>query len=67
MAYAQEMLNFWKQNSHVMKYFRTDEDENAKLPKNFIQGFLEVCVSGSREGQTHYQDHLLANLYLKFL
>ena len=35
-------MNYWKQTSHVMKYFRTDEDENAKLPKNFIQGFLEV-------------------------
>ncbi|KAH0846775.1 uncharacterized protein PV07_06679 [Cladophialophora immunda] len=40
-AEFQEMLNYWKQYSHVMKYFRVDEDENAKLPKNFIQGFLE--------------------------
>ena len=39
---TQETLNFWKQTSQVMKYFRTDEDENAKLPKNFMSGFLEV-------------------------
>lgn len=25
-----------------MKYFRVEEDENARLPKNFISGFLEV-------------------------
>ncbi len=36
-----------------MKYFRADEDENAKLPKNFISGFLEVCTekSGGRAVQ----------------
>jgi len=28
-----------------MKYFRVEEDPKAKLPKNFISGFLEVwCV-----------------------
>ncbi|KAL1953106.1 hypothetical protein VTO42DRAFT_3586 [Malbranchea cinnamomea] len=37
----QETLNFWKQLSHVMKYFRVEEDPSAKLPKNFISGFLE--------------------------
>ena len=26
-----------------MKYFRSEEDPAAKLPKNFITGFLEVC------------------------
>ena len=26
-----------------MKYFRQEEDANARLPKNFMQGFLEVC------------------------
>jgi len=25
-----------------MKYFRVEEDQNARLPKNFISGFLEV-------------------------
>ncbi|KIV91049.1 hypothetical protein PV10_05634 [Exophiala mesophila] len=40
-AEFQETLNFWKQNSHIMKYFRIEEDENATLPKNFVSGFLE--------------------------
>ena len=38
----QETLNFWKQLSQVMKYFRKEEDPTARLPKNFMQGFLEV-------------------------
>jgi NADH dehydrogenase (ubiquinone) 1 alpha subcomplex subunit 6 len=25
-----------------MKYFRAEEDPTARLPKNFISGFLEV-------------------------
>ncbi|KAF2750313.1 NADH dehydrogenase, alpha subcomplex, subunit 6 [Sporormia fimetaria CBS 119925] len=37
----QETLNFWKQLSHVLKYFRAEEDPKAKLPSNFINGFLE--------------------------
>ena len=39
----QETLNFWKQLTHVLKYFRAEEDPKAALPKNFIQGFIEVC------------------------
>nr|OQO20552.1 hypothetical protein B0A51_11728 [Rachicladosporium sp. CCFEE 5018] len=38
----QETLNYWKQLTHVLKYFRSEEDKTAALPKNFIQGFLEV-------------------------
>ncbi|MCJ1247201.1 hypothetical protein MMC30_004415 [Trapelia coarctata] len=37
----QETLNYWKQLPHVLKYFRADEDPTAKLPQNFMQGFLE--------------------------
>ncbi|KAK4569990.1 hypothetical protein LTR86_002960 [Recurvomyces mirabilis] len=37
----QETLNFWKQLTHVLKYFRSEEDPKAALPKTFIQGFLE--------------------------
>jgi len=37
----QEMMNFWKQLSHVMKYFRTEEDPSTRLPKNFLSAFLE--------------------------
>jgi len=36
-------MNYWKQLNHVMKYFRAEEDSSAKLPQNFITGFLEVC------------------------
>lgn len=39
----QETLNYWKQLSHVLKYFRTEEEPKARLPSNFINGFLEVC------------------------
>ncbi|KAJ8116753.1 hypothetical protein OPT61_g1887 [Boeremia exigua] len=37
----QETLNYWKQLSHVLKYFRSEEDPKARLPANFINGFLE--------------------------
>lgn len=39
---TQETLNYWKQLTHVLKYFRAEEDPKAKLPNNFIGGFLEV-------------------------
>jgi len=39
---SQETLNYWKQLTHVLKYFRTEEDPKARLPSNFINGFLEV-------------------------
>lgn len=38
----QETMNYWKQLTHVLKYFRAEEDPKTRLPKNFIQGFLEV-------------------------
>ena len=37
-----ETMNYWKQLPHVLKYFRAEEDPSARLPKNFIQGFIEV-------------------------
>ncbi|KAJ9643074.1 hypothetical protein H2201_004879 [Coniosporium apollinis] len=37
----QETLNYWKQLTHVLKYFRAEEDPKARLPQNFINGFLE--------------------------
>ncbi|KAI5291471.1 hypothetical protein KEM54_004468 [Ascosphaera aggregata] len=40
-AEYQETLNFWKQISHVMKYFRAEQDETARLPKSFMEGFLQ--------------------------
>ncbi|EON65944.1 NADH dehydrogenase (ubiquinone) 1 alpha subcomplex 6 [Coniosporium apollinis CBS 100218] len=38
----QETLNYWKQLTHILKYFRAEEDPKARLPQNFINGFLEV-------------------------
>ena len=38
----QETLNYWKQLTHIMKYFRQEEDPKARFPKNFMSGFLEV-------------------------
>lgn len=43
----QETMNYWKQVSHIMKYFRAEEDPKAQLPSNFISGFLEVGVLSS--------------------
>jgi NADH dehydrogenase (ubiquinone) 1 alpha subcomplex subunit 6 len=48
---VQETLNYWKQTSHVLKYFRAEEDPKARLPNNFINGFLEVCDSCSITGR----------------
>jgi NADH dehydrogenase (ubiquinone) 1 alpha subcomplex subunit 6 len=42
MDLIQETLNYWKQLTHVMKYFRQEEDPKARFPKSFISGFLEV-------------------------
>jgi hypothetical protein len=39
----QETLNYWKQLPHILKYFRAEEDPNARRPQNFMSGFLEVC------------------------
>lgn len=38
----QETLNYWKQISNVLKYFREEEGTSVALPKNFMSGFLEV-------------------------
>ncbi|TVY44794.1 NADH-ubiquinone oxidoreductase 14.8 kDa subunit [Lachnellula occidentalis] len=44
-AEFQETLNYWKQLPHILKYFRADEDPNARLPQNFMSGFLEASSS----------------------
>ena len=46
---VQETMNYWKQVAHVLKYFRAEEDPKARLPQNFMTGFLEVSQSGSRQ------------------
>jgi NADH dehydrogenase (ubiquinone) 1 alpha subcomplex subunit 6 len=35
-------MNYWKQVTHVLKYFRAEEDPRVRLPKDFMTGFLEV-------------------------
>ncbi|TGO91399.1 hypothetical protein BPOR_0029g00220 [Botrytis porri] len=40
-AEFQETLNYWKQLPHILKYFRAEEDPTARLPQNFMTGFLE--------------------------
>lgn len=40
-AEFQETLNYWKQVPHVLKYFRAEEDPKARLPADFMNGFLE--------------------------
>jgi len=40
-AEYQETLNYWKQLPHILKYFRAEEEPNARLPHNFMSGFLE--------------------------
>lgn len=47
----QETLNYWKQLSHVLKYFREQEDPTAKPPRDFVQGFLEVCLLSCPRGE----------------
>jgi hypothetical protein len=50
----QETLNFWKQLSHVLKYFRAEEEPKARLPANFINGFLEVRSPTSLWRMLHF-------------
>lgn len=38
----QETMNYWKQITQIMKYFRVEEDPRAHVPKDFMTGFLEV-------------------------
>ncbi|KAG9254917.1 NADH-ubiquinone oxidoreductase 14.8 kDa subunit-like protein [Emericellopsis cladophorae] len=41
-AEYQEMMNFWKQTTHVMSYFKEENFRGDKrLPSDFMSGFLE--------------------------
>lgn len=40
---TQEMMNFWKQTTHVMSYFKEENFRGDKrLPSSFMEGFMEV-------------------------
>ena len=44
-AEYQEMMNFWKQTTHVMSYFKEENFRGDKrLPSSFMEGFLQVCT-----------------------
>ncbi|GAO19607.1 uncharacterized protein UV8b_03763 [Ustilaginoidea virens] len=41
-AEYQETMNFWKQTTHVMSYFKDENFRGDKrLPSSFLEGFLE--------------------------
>ena len=54
--YLQETLNYWKQLPHILKYFRAEEDPNARRQQNFMSGFLEV------QSNLSWPESSLANL-----
>lgn len=40
---TQEMMNFWKQSTHVMAYFKNENfRDHKRRPTSFMDGFLEV-------------------------
>ena len=45
----QETLNYWKQLSHVLKYFKVEEDPKTKLPNNFMHvGLIHLILPNAR-------------------
>ena len=40
---TQETMNFWRQTTHIMSYFKEESLHRTKdRPTNFLSGFLEV-------------------------
>jgi len=37
----QETMNYWKQSTHVLKYFSDESPRAAEYPQSFLGGFLE--------------------------
>lgn len=41
----QETMNFWRQTTHIMSYFKEENFRgDDRLPKSFMSGFLEVST-----------------------
>lgn len=48
---TQETMNFWKQTTHIMSYFKEENFRGDKrLPNSFMTGFLEVSLSQNGYG-----------------
>lgn len=42
-------MNYWRQTTHIMSYFKEENFRGDKrLPTNFITGFLEVGLHSRR-------------------
>lgn len=53
-------MNFWKQTTHVMSYFKEENFRGDKrLPSNFMEGFLEVSYPVLAPG---HQGYMTANV-----
>lgn len=47
----QETMNFWKQSTHILSYFKGENFRGDKrLPSSFMEGFLEVSLPPARTG-----------------
>lgn len=41
----QETMNFWRQTTHIMSYFKEESfKQGPKIPTSFMEGFLEVSA-----------------------
>jgi NADH dehydrogenase (ubiquinone) 1 alpha subcomplex subunit 6 len=51
------MMNFWKQTTHVMSYFKEENFRGDKrLPSSFMDGFLEVRRAQYSRGEPNLKD-----------
>ena len=58
-TWLQEMMNFWKQTTHVMSYFKDENFRGDKrLPSSFMAGFLEVSRRDALQRDKIKEDEL---------